>query len=105
MNRLGFVAGILVLLATPVVTVAQTSGKVYRIGLLSPAGPPLSATYDSRTDLVTVLREFGYVEGQNLTVERRYANGRVERLGTLAAELVQLPVDLIVTYSPVAGQA
>jgi putative tryptophan/tyrosine transport system substrate-binding protein len=84
---------------------AQPGGKVYRLGLLSPAGAPPASTYDSRSDIVEVLREVGYVEGRNLTVERRYADGRVDRLGTLAADLVQRPVDLIVAFSPVAGQA
>jgi hypothetical protein len=68
MDRRGFIAGTLTLLASPRAVDAQASGKVYRVGLLSPAGPPPAATYDSRSDLVEVLREFGYVEGRNLTV-------------------------------------
>jgi putative ABC transport system substrate-binding protein len=61
--------------------------------------------YDSRRDLIQVLRELGYLEGGNLEVERRYADGRVERLATLAAELVQQRVDLIAAFSPAAGRA
>jgi putative ABC transport system substrate-binding protein len=60
--------------------------------------------YDARRDLVEVLREVGYVEGQNLAVEQRYANGR-ERLPALAAELVQRRVDVVVAFSPVAFRA
>jgi ABC-type uncharacterized transport system substrate-binding protein len=105
MDRRTILLGAVSLLASPRAVDAQASGKVYRVGLLSPAGPPPAATYDSRSDIVEVLREFGYVEGRNLTVERRYADGRVERLGTLAAELVQQSVDLIVGFSPVAGRA
>ena len=105
MDRRTVLLGAVGLLASPRAVDAQASGKVYRLGLLSPAGPPPAATYDSRSDIVEVLREFGYVEGRNLTVERRYADGRVERLGTLAAELVQQPVDVIVGFSPVAGRA
>jgi putative tryptophan/tyrosine transport system substrate-binding protein len=105
MDRRTVLLGAVSLFASPRAVDAQASGKVYRVGLLSPAGPPPAATYDSRSDIVEVLREFGYVEGRNLTVERRYADGRVERLGTLAAELVQQPVDLIVGFSPVAGRA
>jgi len=105
MDRRTVLLGAVGLLASPRAVDAQASGKVYRVGLLSPAGPPPAATYDTRSDIVEVLREFGYVEGRNLTVERRYADGRVERLGTLAAELVQQPVDVIVGFSPVAGRA
>jgi putative ABC transport system substrate-binding protein len=104
-DRRAVLLGAVRLLASPRAVDAQAVGKVYRVGLLSPAGPPRPATYDSRSDIVEVLREFGYVEGRNLTVDRRYADGRVERLGTLAAELIQKPVDVIVTFSPVAGRA
>jgi hypothetical protein len=104
MDRRTVLLGAVSLLASPRAVDAQASGKVYRVGLLSPAGPPPAVTYDSRSDIVEVLREFGYVEGRNLTVERRYADGRVERLGTLAAELVQQSVDLI-NPDPKIGQA
>jgi putative ABC transport system substrate-binding protein len=90
--------------ATPTV-VAQPAGKVYRLGLLSPSAAAPSRMYDGRRDLVEVLRELGYVEGRNLEVERRHADGRVERLPALATELVRRPVDVVVALSPVAGQA
>jgi len=51
------------------------------------------------------MHELGWVEGQNLTVERRYAEGRDERLPVLAAELVQLPVDVILAWGPREARA
>ncbi len=82
---------------------AQRAGKVHRIGWLSPASaanglPNLEA-------LRTGLRELGYVEGQNLTIEARWADGRIERLPELAAELVRLPVDVLCTAGSQASGA
>jgi len=94
----------LVFLAAPL-AVAQQTARVYRLGVLSPAAPQPSELYDARRDVAGVLRELGYVEGGNLEVERRYADGRVERLPALAEELVQRRVDVVVAYSPVAGRA
>ena len=51
------------------------------------------------------LREFGYIEGQNLIVDYRFAEGREERYSNFAAELVALPVDLIVTWGTPAAFA
>jgi ABC-type uncharacterized transport system substrate-binding protein len=106
MNRAGLVIALtLSLLVAPLAAEAQQGGKVYRIGILSPAAPEPAGMYDSRRSLTEVLRERGYVEGRNLVVERRYADGRVERLPALAAELVQHRVDVVVTMSPVAFRA
>jgi len=105
MMRLAVALLALALLAAPFVAEAQSAGKVYRLGMLSPAAPPPSVMYDGRRDLVAVLRELGYVEGRNLEVERRYAEGRVERLPALAAELVQRRVDVVVAFSAVAFRA
>jgi putative ABC transport system substrate-binding protein len=78
---------------------AQPAAKVYRIGIL------LGATAETVAPLVRALteglRDLGYVEGRNFVFERRYADGRVERLPDLAAELVRLRVDVIVTGSNV----
>ena len=69
--------------------------KVARIGFL---GATSLAGYKSRVDaLRTGLQEFGYVEGKNLAMEFRWANGAYDRLPSLAAELVRLKVDVIVT--------
>ena len=84
---------------------AQPSGRMYRLGTLSLGSPPTAATYDARRDLVEILRELGYVEGQNLQVERRFALGRAERLPALATELVQHNVDVIVAFAGAATRA
>jgi putative ABC transport system substrate-binding protein len=77
---------------------AQPATKVYRIGLLSGLFPPSAPT--SREEAFRQgLRALGYVEGQNLVIEYRYAEGRAERLPDLAAELVRLPVDVMVAGS------
>jgi putative ABC transport system substrate-binding protein len=92
MDRRAFLAGSAALLAVPFAAVAQPAGKVYRIGWLAPA--PLPTTLDAFRE---GLRMFGYVEGNNLVSEQRYANGKRERLAGLVAELVAANVDVIVT--------
>jgi putative ABC transport system substrate-binding protein len=83
------------LLAAPLTVEAQQATHVYRIGLLSGLFP--SSVPNSRVEAFRQgLRELGYVEGQNLVIESCYAEGRAERLPDLAAELVRLPVDVIV---------
>ncbi len=81
------------LLATPLVADAQQARKVYRIGVLSTAGPEQESFV--RSALRGQLRERGWVEGQNLVLEWRYAEAKYERLPDLAAELVRLEPDLI----------
>src|SRR6266436_2205888 len=83
------------ILVAPVVAAAQQPTKVYRIGRLSPGLPP-SQPSPSMEAFRQRLRELGYVEGQNLVIEWRWAEGREERLPELAAELVRLKVDVIV---------
>jgi putative tryptophan/tyrosine transport system substrate-binding protein len=83
------------MLAAPVVARAQQEGRIWRIGCLfeqAQAQPILRIYEDS-------LRELGYVEGKNLMVERRFAAFKYERLPELAAELVRLKPDVIVTAS------
>ncbi|HZV96587.1 MAG TPA: ABC transporter substrate-binding protein [Candidatus Nitrosocosmicus sp.] len=82
------------LLAAPLAAEAQQAAKVARIGYLSPnlaTGPHLREAFRQG------LRDLGYVEGRNLVIEYRDAEGKVERLPALAAELVALKVDVIVT--------
>ena len=83
------------LLALGFPTNAQQPARIFRIGLLITA----SASVDSaRVEAFRRrLRELGYVEGKNIVIEYRYAEGKLERLPALAAELVQLKVDVIVT--------
>ena len=84
---------VLGLLATPLTAEAQQAGKVYRVGVLrfrgSPDHPNIQAFRQG-------LRDLGWVEGQNITLEYRWAKGRRDRLPELAAELVRLKVDVIV---------
>jgi putative tryptophan/tyrosine transport system substrate-binding protein len=73
---------------------------VFRIGSLSPAGnPALEGVF------LDAMRSLGYVEGKNLILERRYADNQLERLPALAAELVNLKVDVIVATGTVAPLA
>ena len=76
------------------VALAQQPKKVHRIGYLS----PFDATREStRSEAIRLaLRERGYIEGQNIAIEYRYAEGKPDRFPELAAELVRLKVDIIV---------
>ena len=79
---------------------AQQSAKVPRIGFLGAAYPSTNA---ARMEAFRQgLRELGYVEGKNIIIEYRWAEGKTERLPDLAAELVRLKVDIIVTAGPAA---
>src|SRR5262249_9565223 len=91
------------LLATHAAVGAEGAEKVYRLGYLS----FWYSTSDSvqRLALSEGLRTRGYFEGERLVVERRYADGKIERLPDLAAELVRLRVDVIVAVSTPAGLA
>jgi putative ABC transport system substrate-binding protein len=85
------------LLAAPLVAEPQPVGKVYRVGLI------VTAARNTMEHLVKAfdegMRELGYEEGRNVVFERRFADGKQERLAVLAAELVRLKVDVIVTGS------
>ena len=97
--------GSLVVLAVPLAAKAQQAGRVYLIGFLSPSSPSDSRNPILLGALRQGLRELGYVEGQNIGIESRWAEGKYDRLPDLAAELVRLKVDVIVTYAPPAIQA
>jgi len=99
-----FVMLALSVLAAPVVAAAQQPTKVYRIGRLSPGLPP-SQPSPSMEAFRQALRDFGYVEGQNLVIEWRWAEGQEERLPDLAAELVRLQVEVIVVGGVAAIRA
>jgi putative ABC transport system substrate-binding protein len=86
---------LLPLFATPLTADSQSSGKVYRIGFIT-MGAPKEAQHLIKA-LDEGLRELGYMEGRNIVFERRFAEGKQERLPALAAELVRLNVDAIVT--------
>jgi len=93
---------ILSILVASLLAVAQPAGKVPKIGLLhiSSATTVFVRNFDAFTQS---LRALGYIEGQNIVMERRFAEGRPERLPALAAELATLPVDVfVVTVNRVA---
>ena len=87
---------VLGLLVLPLTAEAQQAPRVHRIGWLS-AGPPPSTPTAQMQAFQQGLRDLGYVEGQNLVIEYRYGEGKAAGLREVAAELVQLPVDVIVT--------
>ncbi len=101
MDRRTFVstaAGALLVKAFP--ANAQPAKKVPRIGILHSGDPATSSPFVAAYTLG--LREHGYVEGQNIVVERRFSDNKAERLSDLAAELVRLKVDVIMTSGDVA---
>jgi putative tryptophan/tyrosine transport system substrate-binding protein len=89
------------MIAAPLAVKAQAPTKIPRVGILRHDAPPNRFIDDLRQGL----HELGYVEGQNLILEMRWAAGQVERLAALAAELVSLPVDVIVTSGPLGVRA
>ena len=92
----GIVAIVLTLAMCEVVALAQQPKKILRIALLTwAAAPPPS----SPSPFDQGLLQLGYVEGQNIAIEHRYANGQMDRLPQLAAELAHLPLDMILTQS------
>ena len=101
MNRRIFIGALVGgLIARSLGAHAQQPRRVARIGGLSP-----SRTGVGRDDLLQALHEFGYVDGRNAVIEYRWAEGKVERLPGLAAELVGLKVDVIVARGSEATQA
>jgi putative ABC transport system substrate-binding protein len=88
--------------AWPLAARAQKSGKIARIGMLATANPrsaPFVQAFEQR------LRDLGYIEGQNIVIEYRDAEGEVDRLPDLAAELARLGVNVIVTATDPATRA
>src|SRR5215470_2553675 len=91
----------LLFLAAATFAEAQQTGKIPRIGYIS-GSPPNS----ERTDAFRLgLRELGYVEGKNIVIEWRSAEGKLDRLPALAADLVRLKVDMIVTPGATSTRA
>ena len=85
-------------LAAPLVSFAQQQpGKVYRVGILHAASDSSYASQQVEA-LRAGLRDLGYVEGKNIVIEYRWAEGKYDRLPELAAELVRLKVDVLVTH-------
>jgi putative ABC transport system substrate-binding protein len=105
MNRRGFLrsASLLSLLAAPLSAEAQPAGKVWRIGYLDQGSVFRNRLYLEA--LQRGLHDFGWVDGQNIAIEARFAEGKTDQLPTLATELVRLKMDVIVTWSTPAALA
>ena len=95
-SMLASLAASLLLLAGSVAAQAQQAARVYRIGLVAP-GAPLEQHHAFRERL----RELGYVEGRNLVVEARFAQGRVTRTAELVADRLALKVGVLLVGSTV----
>jgi len=103
MRRIGLaVVLVLSLIFAPLAADAQQAGKVARIGFLASGSSKSSPVPEGFRQ---GLRELGWVEGQNIVIDYRYAEGRLDRLPDLAAELVRLKVDSIVALATPATAA
>jgi putative tryptophan/tyrosine transport system substrate-binding protein len=102
-TRRRFMATSAALLAAPLGAEAQSTGKVWQIGFLGSTSPKSHGTFlDAFRES---LRERGYVEGKNVTIEYRWAESDYGRLPALSAELVRLNVDLILTHGTPGARA
>jgi len=105
-SRRAFVASLAGgLLAAPLAAEAQQAGKVWRIGWLDITPPTTPVTRKSQDAFVQALRDRGFIEGHNVSFERRYSEGREERQAAFVTELLGMKVDLIVTSSSAAVHA
>ncbi len=92
-------------LTVPLSSFSQQQGKIWRIGFLVLRARPDSLDSTYLGAFPRGMRELGYVEGKNLVIEWRFADGKIDRLPGLAAELAQLKVDVIVTAGSQATSA
>src|SRR6266571_1334910 len=103
-----FAALVLNLLAAPLAAEAQSSGKVARVGYLAPGheGGRVDANAPTVFNMMRQgLRDLGWIEGQTVIFEPRFARDEANRLPTLAAELVRIPVDVVITVATAATHA
>jgi len=89
--------------AWPIAARAQQIGKIYRIGFL--ANDPAIPTHPVGQAFLDGLREDGFTEGKNIVIERRFAEGRLDRYADLVTELLRLEVDVLVTSAEEATLA
>jgi putative ABC transport system substrate-binding protein len=92
-------------LVAPFASFAQQQGKVWRVGFLAMSGRPASLESHFLGAFPQGMRELGYIEGKNLAIEWRFAEDKLDRVQELAAELVQLKMDVIVTSGSPATSA
>src|SRR5215470_14304528 len=104
MRRIGLAAVLLVSLLAPLVVAAQQAAKVPRVGVLRPGNPP-PGDFGQREAFEGGLRDLGWTPGTSILIDYRYAEGKRERLPELAAELVRLPVNVIVASATVGVRA
>jgi putative ABC transport system substrate-binding protein len=105
MKRREFIAGFAGAAAWSAVARAQQAGKVFRLGYLDPGSRTDPVSQDLLNSLMQGLRELGYAEDRNLRMEERFAEGDLDRLPALAAQLARLPLDVIVTSGEAAIRA
>jgi putative ABC transport system substrate-binding protein len=91
--------------AWPLVARAQPAGKIPRVGVLSPGNPPPGDPFRQAERFEEGLRVLGWQPGKTILVEYRYAEGRLGRLPGMAAELVRMPVDVIVARGQTVAAA
>ncbi len=101
----GLAIAALLVLTAPLYGEAQLAKKIARVGVLSDESPSLSSELLSDPTISKALRDLGWVEGENVTFQRRYSAGKNETLPGLAAELVRLQVDVIVAIGTPAALA
>lgn len=105
MLRRAFLAGLGAVLAAPLAAEPQPAGKVPRVGLLGAGSPSDPVVQGFVEGFRQGLRELGWVEGRNIVIEYRYAEGKYERLPDLAGELVRFKPDVIVAAPTEAALA
>lgn len=105
MRRRALIVAVGTLLIAPRSTLAQQPQKVWRIGVITTRAHPASLESDFLGAWIPRLRELGYVEGRDFTVEWRFADGSNERLPDLAAELTRLKPDLVMAAGTPAARA
>jgi len=102
MQRRAFLSGGLALLAAPLAAEAQQAGKAVKIGVLLPQSASLSVPMV--TALRDGLKQLGYIEGQSIVIEYRFADGKFDRLPGLTAELIGAQVQILVVGGTTPAQ-
>ena len=98
-NKRDTVFALLALGAASLSAVAQQQAKIFHVGFLAAGGSPESFSSSQYEGFRLGMRELGYVEGSNLLIEWRFAEGKYDRVPDLLADLVRLEVDVIVLLS------
>ena len=94
-----------ILLAAPLGAQSQPAGKAARIGVLGDTSPPAETSYSGIAAFLQGLRDLGYKDGRQVTIEYRWAEGQRDRLADLAADLVRSRVDVVLALGPASARA